>query len=84
MSLNKDNPWVGNVYKENRKVTYDGINYEKEATQLLWGSYYFLDDKRVEHYREVETILGVLSRFGGFQTSLMLLLSPFAIMANRE
>jgi hypothetical protein len=48
-----------------RNVTYDGTNYENEAIDRLFATFYFYHTEKMENSRITMTFLGVLSEMGG-------------------
>ena len=54
-------------YEHNEHTTYNGTTFEKENVkdEILFGSYYFLDDYRMTHTLETENIVQVFSKVGG-------------------
>jgi len=59
-------PWESNFDNyETKNVTYDGENFETATFQTLFGTFFFLSNTRVEHVREVNNVLQLLSNFGG-------------------
>ena len=58
-------PWIGSIYKANYNMTYDLKNYEVNFRSVIFGSYFFLSDDRIEHQRTVFTMQDVMAKFGG-------------------
>ena len=51
---------------------------------MVYGSYYFLSNKRNSHYREAQNILNILSDFGGIFAISIRFLSLIGVFINQR
>ena len=68
------------IWSEN--ITYDGIDYKVEEAQVLFGTYFFLANQRIDHSRFAYNILTLLSNFGGIKAALLNLFAAIGILIN--
>ena len=64
------------------KLTKDGHTFKEQEDEILFGSYFFLNNKRVLHKRDVQTIFDVLSTFGGLASTVFNVFSIIGLYAN--
>ena len=61
--------WVGKPKPMKRKVSYDnGKTEQLDEDELIFGTYFFLSDDLVVHYRVVYNIINLLAEFGGLNS----------------
>ena len=53
-----------------------------ENQYVLYGSYFFVSDIKVEHQRQVKTVIDILSEYGGFASAIFGLFAFIAIQIN--
>ena len=53
-------------------ISYDnGKTFVKEIDELIFGTYFFLSDDMVHHYRFVYNIISLLAEFGGLNSVML-------------
>ena len=65
-------------------ITYDGNNKSISNDTLIFGSYFFLDDTRYEHRRDVQKFLHLISTFGGFGSAIYNTVSLVGFYVNQK
>lgn len=75
--------WTSKAYKKYETVSVDGgLTEFKTEDSLIMGIYFFVDDYRVEHSRQVYTAIKILGDVGGISTSLIGVIGTFAYIYN--
>ena len=69
-------------YKRKRLISTDGIKYKYEQLEILYGTYFFVADRKVEHQRTLQSYTNVLSDYGGFSSIVFCILSAISIYVN--
>ena len=76
--------WTSSIKREYYNTTYDGVNYDMEESELMWGSYYFLSSDRGEHQRTVFNITHLLSYVGGISNIVMQFIGSLGYYINMQ
>ena len=81
-SVEKDDIMTMDVLKRTENTTYDLITWEEETNTLLFGAYFYLSEKKIEHFRKAQNFLDVLSNFGGLSGAVFAVLSTIGLYLN--
>jgi len=63
-------------------ITDDGVKYEKERSQLLFSSYYFLSNLRIESSRDLYDIVDLTIELGGIKSALFTVIGAIGNYIN--
>ena len=75
--------WTSKAYHKDETVSINGGLTEIETEDnIIMGIYFFNDDYRVEHSRQVYTLVNILTEAGGIATSLIAAIGLFASIYN--
>lgn len=81
----KDPVWTGIKKTNHRNTTFDGVNYYPDYEyQILFGSYFFLSDDRVDHLLEAYNIVMILASLGGLSSLVFKRFKGFAAYYNKN
>jgi len=61
-----------------------GETYQDRRRYLMYATYFFLGENRIEHNRNVQTLIGVMSSFGGFSAAIFFIIAPIAVYINQR
>ena len=84
-SIEKKAPWEGSKRVMNQNVSSDGgktFGYKQE--QILFGTYFFLDDDMITINRSVYNILDLFSNVGGLLSLLRVVFSVVGLEIGQE
>ena len=76
--------WVGTASSDTYNTSTDGGPWHWENHQMLWATYFFMSDERVDHSQNVYNIFSVLSSVGGIMSLLLGFLTNIFIVVNRK
>ena len=75
--------WTSKAYHKDETVSINGGLTEIETEDnIIMGIYFFNDDYRVEHSRQVYTLVNILTEAGGIATSLIAAIGLVASIYN--
>ena len=52
--------------------------------QVLFGTYFFYSQEKIEHFREVYTYVNILTELGGLYECLILIFGAFGYVINSQ
>lgn len=61
LDVTSNQVWVGDLWRVNENITYDGETFQMEKGIIYLGTYFFLSDERVEHIRDAYTVIALLA-----------------------
>ena len=76
--------WTSTSYKYHHNTSYDGINYKEEKHNILFGTYFFLSNVRVDHHRFAFKFIDLLTNLGGIQALSLVLLTSLGEYINTQ
>jgi len=77
LSVETKSSFVGSAYENSENATLNGQNYDVINRKMLYATYYFLENERIEHRRLAYTILNALSEIGGLSVAILGALGSF-------
>ena len=51
LSLETKSTYTGRAFTNSENATHDGINYSVSRRKMLYATYYFMQNERIEHRR---------------------------------
>jgi len=63
-------------------ITDDGVAYHSESCQLLFSSYYFLSNLRIESSRDLYDIVDLTIELGGIKSALFTVIGAIGNYIN--
>jgi len=62
--------WISSSYMTVHNTSYDGITFEYESNQILYGTFFFMAEQKAVHHRNVYNFIDLLSELGGIFTAI--------------
>ena len=84
LSLDVMPSWIGDASKKVYNMSSDGITYAEEECEIYYGTYFFLSDNKVEHQRTLQTIVNVMSEYGGFSSLIFSIFGAVGEFVNDQ